>query len=61
VNQPPLNNPNARHWDDLVEDFGFTPDEQEGTPSGLARTGLPRSPVAPAVGLYLLKLAHRCW
>ena len=25
----PLNNPNAVYWDDLVEDFAFTSDEQE--------------------------------
>lgn len=31
----PLNNPNARYWDDLVEDFGFTPEEQEAV-SGLS-------------------------
>jgi len=24
VSKPPLKNPNARYWDDLVEDFGFT-------------------------------------
>jgi hypothetical protein len=34
VNQPPLNNPNARYWDDLVEDFGITPHEQEAVRSG---------------------------
>lgn len=37
MNQPPLNNPNARYWDDLVEDFGFTPDEQEAVRSGADR------------------------
>jgi hypothetical protein len=37
VNQPPLNNPNARYWDDLVEDFGITPDEQEAVRSGADR------------------------
>jgi predicted XRE-type DNA-binding protein len=26
--QPPLNNPGARYWNDLVEEFDFTPDEK---------------------------------
>ena len=34
MDQPPLNNPNARYWGDLIEDFGFTPDEQEALRSG---------------------------
>ena len=34
---PPLNNPNARYWDDLVEDFAFTPEEQESVRSGADR------------------------
>jgi hypothetical protein len=25
MNQPPLNNPNARCWDGLVQDFEFSP------------------------------------
>jgi DNA-binding XRE family transcriptional regulator len=37
VNKPPLNNPNARYWDDLVEDFGFTPEEQQAVRSGADR------------------------
>jgi hypothetical protein len=37
VSEPPLNNPNARYWDDLVEDFGFTPEEQEAVRSGADR------------------------
>ena len=37
MNKPPLNNPNARYWDDLVEDFGFTPEEQEAVRSGADR------------------------
>lgn len=37
VSKPPLNNPNARYWDDLVEDFGFTPEEQEAVRSGAER------------------------
>ena len=24
LSRPPLSNPNAQYWDDLVEDFGFT-------------------------------------
>jgi DNA-directed RNA polymerase specialized sigma subunit len=28
MSQPPLNNPGARYWDDLVEEFGFSPDEK---------------------------------
>ena len=28
MSQPPLNNPGARYWDDLVEEFDFSPDEQ---------------------------------
>jgi DNA-binding XRE family transcriptional regulator len=34
MNQPPLNNPNARYWDDLVQEFDFTPEEQEAIRSG---------------------------
>ena len=37
MSKPPLNNPNARYWDDLVEDFGFTPEEQEAVRSGADR------------------------
>lgn len=29
MSRDPLNNPNAVYWDDLVEDFAFTSDEQE--------------------------------
>jgi predicted XRE-type DNA-binding protein len=29
VSRDPLNNPNAAYWEDLVEDFAFTSDEQE--------------------------------
>jgi hypothetical protein len=28
MNQPPLNNVDARYWDDLVEEFDFSPDEK---------------------------------
>ena len=28
MSQPPLNNPGARYWEDLVEEFGFSPDEK---------------------------------
>jgi transcriptional regulator with XRE-family HTH domain len=28
MSQPPLNNPGARYWDDLVEEFDFSPDEK---------------------------------
>jgi hypothetical protein len=27
MSQPPLNNPGARYWDELVEEFDFSPDE----------------------------------
>lgn len=37
MNQPPLNNPHARYWDDLVEEFDFTPEEQEAIRSGADR------------------------
>jgi DNA-binding XRE family transcriptional regulator len=37
MNQPPLNNPNARYWDDLVQEFDFTPGEQEAIRSGAER------------------------
>jgi hypothetical protein len=37
VSRPPLNNPNARYWDDLVEDFGFTPEEQDAVRSDADR------------------------
>jgi DNA-binding XRE family transcriptional regulator len=37
MNQPPLNNPNARYWDDLVQEFDFTPEEQEAIRSGAER------------------------
>jgi hypothetical protein len=29
MSNPPLNNPNARYWDDLVEEFDFTPQETQ--------------------------------
>jgi hypothetical protein len=28
MSQPPLNNPGARHWDDLMDEFDFSPDEK---------------------------------
>ncbi len=28
MSQPPLNNPGSRHWDDLVEEFDFSPNEK---------------------------------
>jgi predicted XRE-type DNA-binding protein len=34
MSQPPLNNPNARYWDDLVQDFDFSPEEQDAIRSG---------------------------
>ena len=37
MSTPPLNNPNARYWDDLVEDFDFTPEEKEAVRSGADR------------------------
>jgi predicted XRE-type DNA-binding protein len=37
MTQPTLNNPNARYWDDLVEDFGFTKKEKEEIREGADR------------------------
>lgn len=37
MNQPPLNNPNARYWDDLVQEFDFTPEERDAIRSGADR------------------------
>ena len=37
MSSPPLNNPNAHYWDDLVEDFGLTLEEQEAVRSGAER------------------------
>ena len=37
MNQPPLSNPNARYWDDLVNEFEFSPEEQEAVRSGADR------------------------
>jgi hypothetical protein len=37
VNKPPLNNLNARYWDDLVADFDFSPEEQEAVRTGADR------------------------
>lgn len=34
---PALNNPNARYWDDLAEEFGFTPQEQAAVQPGAHR------------------------
>ena len=28
MSQPPVNNPGSRSWDDLVEEFGFSPEEK---------------------------------
>jgi hypothetical protein len=28
MSQPPLNNSGARYWNDLVEEFDFSPDEK---------------------------------
>lgn len=36
MNQPPQNNPGARTWDDLVEEFAFSPEEKQEI--GRART-----------------------
>ena len=37
MSQLPLNNPNARYWDDLVREFGFSAEEQEAVRSGADR------------------------
>lgn len=37
MSKEPLSNPNARYWDDLVEDLAFTPEEQVAVRSGAAR------------------------
>jgi predicted XRE-type DNA-binding protein len=37
MSQPPLNNPNARYWDDLVQDFDFSPEEREAIRAGADR------------------------
>ena len=40
--QPPLNNANARYWYDLVQEFDFSPEEQDAIRSG-AEEMSPRS------------------
>jgi hypothetical protein len=37
TSKPPLNNPNARHWEDLVEEFDFTPQETQEIREGADR------------------------
>jgi hypothetical protein len=37
MTQPPLNYPNARYWDDLVEEFGFTQKEKDEIREGADR------------------------
>src|SRR5215472_3795867 len=37
MSQPPLNNPDARYWDDLVQDFDFSPEEKEAIRVGADR------------------------
>lgn len=37
MSNPPLNNPNARYWDDLVEEFDFTPRETQEIRDGADR------------------------
>lgn len=37
MSNPPLNNPNARYWDDLVEEFDFTPQETQEIRDGADR------------------------
>jgi hypothetical protein len=37
VSKEPLSNPNGRYWDDLVQDFGLTAEEQEAVRSGTDR------------------------
>jgi Helix-turn-helix. len=37
VNKPPLNNPGAQYWDDLVEEFEFSLEEQTAVRSGADR------------------------
>jgi hypothetical protein len=55
MSQPPLNNPGARYWDDLVEEFDFSPAEKREIREGAdhmiaevrARRLNSRSPQAP--------------
>jgi hypothetical protein len=37
MSQPPLNNPGARYWDDLVEEFDFSPEEKREIQAGADR------------------------
>ena len=37
MNQPPQNNPGARAWDDLVEEFAFSPEEKQEIRAGADR------------------------
>jgi DNA-binding XRE family transcriptional regulator len=37
MSNPPLNNPGARNWDDLVEEFDFTPQETQEIRDGADR------------------------
>jgi len=37
MTQPPMSNPNARYWDDLVEEFAFTQKENEEIRDGAHR------------------------
>lgn len=37
MSQPPLRNPDARYWDDLVEEFDFSPEEKRQIREGADR------------------------
>ena len=37
MSQLPLNNPNARYWDDLVQGFDFSPEEKDAIRAGADR------------------------
>jgi DNA-binding XRE family transcriptional regulator len=37
MSKPPLNNPGARYWNDLVEEFSFSPEEREAVRAGADR------------------------
>lgn len=37
MNQPPQNNPGARTWDHLVEEFAFSPEEKQAIRAGADR------------------------
>ena len=37
MSQPPLNNPGARYWEDLVEELDFSPDEKRAIREGASQ------------------------